>query len=249
MQKLSHKQMRRKPHTGPFKKESNVYFTKEHEDAVIKYCISDGKTRNHLYKTLLEPAFNEMIDNIVFTFKFTSLPNIDVLKDECKHNLITILNKFDPARGSKAFSYFSVITKNFFIHNVKKQTKNRYEEVHIDSVFEREDGNDEVLGNTHSAIHVHNPFYEDNNKKEFLEGLRHEMNCWEDEFTTENEKKVYLAFKHIFDNIDSIDILNRKAIYLYIKEITGLETKEMKDSIRKLKNNYGEFKQIWQEEA
>lgn len=240
--------MRRKPHTGPFKKESNVYFTKEHEDAVILYCISDSKTRNNLYKTLLEPAFNEMIDNIVFTFKFTSLPNIDVLKDDCKHNLITILNKFDPNRGSKAFSYFSVITKNFFIHNVKKQTKNRYEEVHIDSVFEREDGNDEVLGNTHSAIHVYNSFFEDNAKKEFLEGLRHEMNCWEDEFLTENEQKVYLAFKHIFDNIDSIDILNRKAIYLYIKEITGLETKEMKDSIRKLKNNYGEFKQIWLEQ-
>ena len=47
-----------------------------------------------------------MVDKIVYTYKFTNLSNIDDLKAECKVWLTTILDKFDPAKGSKAFSYF-----------------------------------------------------------------------------------------------------------------------------------------------
>jgi DNA-directed RNA polymerase specialized sigma subunit len=64
-----------------------------------------------------------MVDKIVFTYKFTTLPNIDSLRDECKIWLITILDKYDVNKGSKAFSYFSVITKNWFIHKVKKKSQ------------------------------------------------------------------------------------------------------------------------------
>ena len=70
-----------------------------------------------------------MVDKIVYTYKFTTLPNIDDLRDECKVWLTTILEKYDPNKGSKAFSYFSVVTKNWFIHKVKKNTKRAQREV------------------------------------------------------------------------------------------------------------------------
>ena len=66
-----------------------------------------------------------MVDKIVFTYKFTNLPNCDSLRDECKIWLMTILDKYDPNKGSAAFSYFSVITKNWFIHKVKRQQQKR----------------------------------------------------------------------------------------------------------------------------
>ena len=78
-----------------------------------------------MYVTLIQPAFNEMVDKIAYTYKFTSLPNIEDLKEECKIWLTTILDKFDVSKGSKAFSYFSVITKNWFIHKVKKNSNGR----------------------------------------------------------------------------------------------------------------------------
>ena len=103
------------------RKKKNNYFTQVHEDAIIEYCAStDGKHRNVLYKDVIRPVFGEMINKIVFTYKFTNLPNIDSLKDECEMHLVTILSNFDPNKGSKAFSYFSVITKNWFIAKVKK---------------------------------------------------------------------------------------------------------------------------------
>ena len=104
------------------RRRKNHYFTQEHEDAIIRYAKSScQRERTDLYIQYIRPAFNEMVDKIVFTYKFTNLPNCDSLRDECKIWLMTILDKYDPSKGSKAFSYFSVITKNWFIHKVKKQ--------------------------------------------------------------------------------------------------------------------------------
>ena len=93
------------------RKAGKHYFTKDHENAIIQYVATeDQRVRTELYVEWIGPAFNEMVDKIVYTYKFTNLPNIDALKGECKVWLTTILDKYDPNKGSKAFSYFSVIT-------------------------------------------------------------------------------------------------------------------------------------------
>ena len=104
----------------PRRKSKNNYFGKEHENAIIEYsrtkCID---RRTELYCSLIGPCLDEMVDKIVYTYKFTTLPNIEPLKEDCKVWLTTILDKYDPNKGSKAFSYFSVVTKNWFIHKIK----------------------------------------------------------------------------------------------------------------------------------
>jgi hypothetical protein len=76
-----------------------IYFTKDHENAIVEYAnTSDNKIRTELYIRWIEPAFSEMVDKIVYTYKFTNLPNIDSLKEECKSWLTTILDKFDPEK-------------------------------------------------------------------------------------------------------------------------------------------------------
>ena len=124
-----------KKRRGRRSKKSNHYFTKDHEQAIIDYCLTTCvRERTELYVNWIEPAFNEMVDKIVFTYKFTNLPNVDYLRDECKIWLMTILDKYDPSKGSKAFSYFSVITKNWFIHKVKRQQKRNQREVDFDNI-------------------------------------------------------------------------------------------------------------------
>ena len=80
-----------------------------------------------------------MVDKIVYTYKFTSLPNIDELRDDCKIWLTTILQKYDPNKGSKAFSYFSVITKKWFIHKVKQTSKRAKREVDYEDALKEVD--------------------------------------------------------------------------------------------------------------
>ena len=68
------------------RKRKNQYFTKIHEDAIIEYCTTnEPKRRNELYNNLIGPAFDEMVDKIVYTYKFTNLPNVDYLKEDCKN--------------------------------------------------------------------------------------------------------------------------------------------------------------------
>ena len=98
------------------KKRKQYYFTEFTEKAIIDYCATDDiSERTKLYVEHIQPAFDELVDKIVYTYKFTSLENISFLKDECKIWLTTILSKFNPNQGTKAFSYFSLITKNWFM--------------------------------------------------------------------------------------------------------------------------------------
>ena len=122
----------------PKKKKSNQYFTKVHENAILEYisCV-DNKKKNELYQEIIRPVFVEMINKIVFTYKFGSLPNIEALKEECEIHLITILSNFDETKGSKAFSYFSVVTKNWFIARVKKNAIQMKREAKYDEISKK----------------------------------------------------------------------------------------------------------------
>ena len=221
------------------RRSKNQYFTKVHEQAILDYIkAQDLKVRTSLYVGYIGPAFNEMVDKIVYTYKFTNLPNIEVLKDDCKIWLTTILDKYDPNKGSKAFSYFSVITKNWFIHKVKKNSKDLRREVQYDKI----------------SMEIHLQYLSTNEsylKKrenaEFWSLLWAEIVGWEKLNLKDNERKVLEAIKILFENVDDIEIFNKKAIYLYIREITGLNTKQIVNNLNKMRQRYRNFRKSWHE--
>ncbi len=219
-------------------KNSKKYFTQVHEDAIIEYNnpLTSHRRKEELYVKLLKPAFDQMVDKIVFTYKFTTLPNIDILRQECKIWLITVLDKFNPDKGSKAFSYFSVITKNWFIQKVKKNKKQNQREVEIEEISKE-------LELKH--ISVENQYDENREKQEFWFLLAGEIDRWDTDKLKENEKKVLEAIKILLDSPNEIEIFNKKAIYFYMREITGLNTKQIVNSLNKLRKKYKIFKSKW----
>ena len=50
----------------------------------------------------------------------------------------------------------------------------------------------------------------------------------------ENDIKVYKAINILFDSKEDIEIFNKKAIYLYLREITGLNTKQIVNSLKEV---------------
>ena len=214
-----------------------MYFTQEHEDAIVKYCSTDDiREKTELYVKWIQPAFNEMVDKIVFTYKFTNLPNIDELRDDCKVWLTTILEKYDPNRGSKAFSYFSVITKNWFIHKVKKNTKRAQREV------DYEDAQAEIA---EKMVEHDNVWLKEQERREYWDHFYAEVEGWARLPMSENEKIVYDAVRTLFNSVDQLDILNKKAVYLYLREITGLNTKQIVSQLNKMRKRYATFKDNW----
>jgi len=223
------------------RKSKNHYFTKDHENAIVEYATTkDVKVRTALYIQFIGPAFNELVDKITYTYKFTNLPNIDSLKEDCKIWLTTILDKFDPNKGSKAFSYFSVITKNWFIHKVKKNAIRYKREIHY------EDLNKDI---ERAHMTVENEYYSTRSEHEFWKHLHEEINSWDTENLKPNEKKVLDAIKILFENSEDIEIFNKKAIYLYIREITGLNTKQVVCNLNKMRAKYRDFKYKWDNET
>jgi len=216
----------------------NHYFTKVHEDAIVKYAAtSDRQLRSRLYVEYIQPAFDQMVDKIIYTYRFTTLPNIDYLKADCKVWLTTILNKYDPSKGSKAFSYFSVVTKNWFIHKVKVTQKRNRTEVFME----------DILNELEENLISSDPGYlQKRQEAEFWESLNGEIDTWDSFMLKENEKKVLMAVRILLESADTIEIFNKKAIYLYLREITGLNTKQVVNNLNKLRKRYRVFKTKWQ---
>ena len=219
----------------------NYYFTQVHEDAIISYTNTvDRAERTQLYTELIRPAFNEMVNKIIYTYKFTSLPNIDSLREECKVWLTTVIEKFNPSKGSKAFSYFSVITKNWFIHKVKKNAKQNKREIQYDEL--PKDLENEYMSSDDNYLKMRE-------EQEFWGFLATEIYKWDREELKDGERKVLQAVKILFETAEELEAenkpLNKKAIYHYIREITGLNTKQVVNNLNKMRARYKQFRISW----
>lgn len=215
---------------------SKQYFTPVHEQAILDFVAEeDPKERERLYVEIIQPAFHEMVEKIVFTYRFISLPNVEILKQECQTDLVTILSKYKQRKGT-AFSYFSVVTKNWFNHK-RKKIQNKAE------VNLEESQKTNCTKDLHEYADAER-FVED---QEFWTFLRDEVETWDsDEYKiTENEKKVIDAIKTLMDNVDDLEIITRKSIYLYLREITGLPTKKIVAALTHLRKKYFFFRRRW----
>jgi len=177
-----------------------------------------------------------MVNKIVYTYKFNNLPNSEVLKEDCKVFLVTILNKFDPDKGHKAFTYFSVITKNWFIAETKKNKKKLKKEVDYDGL------SSSVI---ETQLVYENTYLEDVEKQQFFSFLFEEIEWWQASSEKENDQKVLKAIKILFETSEEIEIFNKKAIYVYLREITGLNTKQITNSLTKIRKKYRGARSEW----
>lgn len=216
---------RRKP------KQANVYFTQETEDAILKYITTDNvEERNRIFTDHISYALHKLAENIIHTFKFyyTEVDTIDELKHEIVCLLLDKLKGYDQTKG-KAYSYFGTIVKRYLIvynsNNYKKlKNKAQLEEVDTDKYITAElvnnmDVEPEELNLVNNYIN-----YIDTNLYNF--------------FPKSKEYKIADAILELFRKKENLDILSKKALYIYIREITEAPTATITKVIRKLKTHY-----------
>lgn len=218
------------------KKRSNDYFTLDTQNAILEYVSeTNHRRRDIIYETYIYPVFCEMVEKIVFTFHYNNIPDVDTLKVECQAFLVTVLDKYRPTKGS-AFSYFSVITKNWFLCKSKKIASRK------EVPFE---GQVKIM-NTETIGCNEDCYEQDRERKEFWNSLNKEVMRWVKlPNLNENEEKVIYAIKVLLDNVDSLEIITRKSVYLYLREITDLPTKKIVIVLAKLHKKYNNFRQDW----
>jgi hypothetical protein len=201
------------------KKTSNVYFTKDTEDAIVAYNYStDFEERNRIYNERIHYAFFKLTENIIHTFKFyyTEVDNIEDLQHEVITFLLSKIHLFDQSKGAKAFSYFGTIAKRYLILSNQKNYKKRVETSPVASIEEDEKFSYQ-LDDTKSVI-------ESNLSKFMDEYIEYCTDNIFELFPKESDARVADAILEVFRKRDSLDVFNKKALYIYIREMIDVKT-------------------------
>ncbi len=234
--KKRRKIQRRKPGT----KSSGNYFNMGTQQAIVDYQGTDNpKEKEQIYVEKILPAYNSLVENLINVYGFKVMyESKKDLKAECLEFLYTTVEKYDVTKGSKAFSYFNVIAKNWLTIKSKQNVKRL--KTYISSDNKESFSNADLAA--YEAFNVV-PSYEDLvEKAEFARMLKRLVVELAKRVRTENEIACVNAISQIVENLDNIDILNKRAVLLYIREITGLTSKQLSVVLASLKKHYREIR-------
>jgi len=208
-------------------KTSGMYFTQETENAIIEYNNTfDNSLKNKIYNDRIHYAFFKLTENIIHTFKFyyTEVDNIEDLQHEVISFLLSKIHLFNPEKGAKAYSYFGTIAKRYLIISNTKNYKKRVDKAPIEELESDE---------RHSYSIDDTP-------------INQKLSLFIDEYVTYCSKNIYTLFPkesdariadailELFRKRESIDVFNKKALYIYIREIIDVKTPKITKIANKL---------------
>ena len=212
------------------------YFNQDTENAIIRL---NNETRPHMkeriYNEHIRTAFEKLAENIIHTFKFYYF---DVPSEDVKHEVVSFLymniHKFTEGKG-KAFSYFSIVAKNYLIlHN-----NNNYKRM------KQHDGED-VMDYKRDPITELRSKEARTMKMEYIEQLaeywRHNLSTV---FKRKKDLDVANAVVELIDMRENIDNFNKKALYILIREMTGSNTQHITRVINVMRKHHNKLQQTY----
>ena len=211
------------------KKKSKIYFGKKTEDAIIRYNkCNKPHIKNRIYEEHIDAAFNKLAENLIHTFKFYYF---DVPLTDVKHEVVAFLlmnmHKYVPEKG-KAFSYFSIVGKNWLILNNNNNYKKMKTHTAVDVLdFERS-------VQSEAAAKEVKEYYGD-----FVEQL---VEFWDNNlnnyFKRKKDLKVAYSVLELFKRRGSLENFNKKALYILVREMTGSNTQHITRVVNQMKEQY-----------
>jgi hypothetical protein len=236
----------------PKKKKDRNYYGVDQETAVVNFL--NAKTleeKEKIYREFLQEPINKMIESIIRTYKlYRPSYEFNDLHADTLSFLMTKFDKFKPERGNKSFSYFGTVCKNYLYNEMMKEYKRTTSFTTIDQYepdfLKREDllyRIDDVKINLSDFIDklclsIKDDLKNENlNDNEFKVGysLVKILEDWKELFAQDDTGKNSTKF-------------NKNLILLYIRNMTGLNTKEIRNSMKRFKSLYSLFKNKYLDE-
>jgi len=209
------------------KTSKKVYFTKLAEEAIIAYNIEENKIiRDKIYTDYIYVVLNKLAENVIHSFGCRTY--LDIPYEDFKHEVVLFLTDklqmYDRNKG-KAYSYFTIVAKHYCI--VRNQTN-------YNTLKNRDDIT--TYDDSPTALNIYN-----NNEKsvdlknyldEFLVYLSDNTHSF---FTKQNDLRVVDAFIKLMADREYIDNYNKKALYILLKEMTGLTAQQITRVLSQIK--------------
>lgn len=225
------RKIRRNPH-GP----RNMYFDAAAQINIEVYLLEpDPLEKVRIYESFIYPVFDQLAENLIKVYDFKSpAANSTELKLDCIAFLFESIQKWDPSRGTKAFSYFNVVAKNWLIINTRKHSRRQSMFISMDDPnalslrqkMQIEENNivqspDEMLDQKHVKYEI----------LKMLDDMKVKLN-------NENEMRCLHAIETLFNSIDDLELLNKRAVHVYLREISGLDRKGVSKALTSIKKHY-----------
>ena len=214
------------------RKRSKRYFTKITEIAINAYNNSDDyKMKNKIYNRFIHYPFDKLAENVIHTYKTYYF---DVPYDDVKANVVAFLNqkihKFNGANG-RAFSYFTVVARNYLFNENNQnyqRMKQKTEVKYIDS--SRNIGNEVYDKELKESIADFFDFY-----VRYVDANLYKL------FSKDREQKIADSVTELFRTRHDLYSYNKKALYILIRERTGVHTQYITKVVGRLKRIYAEL--------
>lgn len=194
--------------------------------------------RNEIYKNHLKAPLDKMIESIIRRYKlYSKNMSFEDLHSDTLSFLMVKFHKFKPSKGKKSYSYYGTICKHYLLGKLIKDDKKlktliSYEDVAPD-IEENEEYSYQIEDREVDILDIINTI-SDSIKKEL-----------ETQILTENEIKIGNALVSILENWESVfehqtstNKYNKNLILYYIREMTSLETKDIRAAMKRFKTIY-----------
>jgi hypothetical protein len=208
------------------------YFTYITDQAIIAYNFEPSfAKRNKVFREYINYPFNKLVENIYYTFRFSYF---DVPYEDIKAEVVAFLTekigKFKEGKG-KAFSYFSIVAKNYLIIQNNANYAKLKQRSDLTAVDENRNIQGEISLNEH---------------QESLRDFTNQWCEWYDEnlnYIFSNKRDIIVAdtILELFRMRDNIENFNKKALYILIRERTGLKTQNITKVINVMKRDYAKM--------
>jgi hypothetical protein len=213
-----------------------LYFDSETQRAIEAFQLADNNaTRHELYLQRIMPAFDKLVESLIFIYGFAT-PNepIDHLKNDCVTFLYESLHKFDATRGTKAFSYFNVVARNWLVISSKNRQKKIKRFVSIEDLKESKSAEAEMYHSAQIGSTPEDQMIESGQRDLILEMLKKIKKT----LNQQHEQACIDAIITVFEQIDDLDFLNKRAVFVYVKNISNLNQKQMGSAMSVIRKHY-----------
>lgn len=220
------------------------YFGLEEEQAFQEYLLASSQMeRDRIFNDKLKFPFTKMIESIIRRYNlFTPYEEFEETFNDALSFLATKASNFKPGKGKKAYSYCGTICKNYLINKRRSTMKRDSKFLSYDSVY-TESNPDNRIDKPSTNNEAFNRGLISNVTEDILNTI--DEGFWDDgNEMTNDEKKVGYAIIEILKNWEDIfpvgdnKKFNKTNVLYFIKENTLLQTKEVKDALKKYKLNY-----------
>jgi hypothetical protein len=216
------------------------YFDMGTQDAIVAFQNEpDIEQRKKIYIAKIMPAFDSLIENLINTYKFHVLHETkEDLKAQCMEDLYGVITKFNVNKGSKAFSYFNVVAKNWLTIRSKNNTKSISSFISLDNKEAFSAHEQDIIDAYNTVPSGVDVITHD----EFVASVHSLLIELKKRAKMPNEIICINAIITLFNNSDKLDVINKRATMLFLREISSLTPKQMSVVLAVLKKLYRDIK-------